>query len=157
MSYSVGMRHDELGDLYCSVARTWAVVGERWTMMILRECFRGERRYDHFRSELGLGSNVLNDRLRVLVSEGVLDRVRYQDHPARYEYRVTAKGADLYPVLLSLMNWGDKYKNDVPPVQLIHRNCGHPAEPRMTCAHCSEPVSWREMTEIPAEFEPDAS
>jgi DNA-binding HxlR family transcriptional regulator len=63
------MKHDELQDLYCSVARTWSVIGERWTMMILRECFRGQRRYDHFRSKLGLGSNVLNDRLRVLVDE----------------------------------------------------------------------------------------
>ena len=153
MSYAGGMKHDELGDLYCSVARTWSVIGERWTMMILRECFRGERRYDHFRSKLGLGSNVLNDRLRVLVAEGILDRVQYQDHPARYEYRLTSKGADLYPVLVSLMAWGDRYKNDVPPVRLIHRSCGHPAEPRMTCAHCAEPVSWREMT---AEFQPDA-
>ncbi|GAA2542185.1 helix-turn-helix domain-containing protein [Pseudonocardia hydrocarbonoxydans] len=121
--------------------------------MILRECFRGERRYDHFRSKLGLGSNVLNDRLRVLVGEGVLDRVAYQDNPVRHEYRLTPKGADLYPVLVALMAWGDRYENDVPPVRLIHRGCGHPAEPRMTCAHCAEPVSWREMS---AEFAPGA-
>ena len=153
LPYADGMKHDELQDLYCSVARTWSVIGERWTMMILRECFRGERRYDQFRSKLGLGSNVLNDRLRVLVDEGVLERVRYQDHPARYEYRLTQKGTDLYPVLLSLVAWGDKYKNDVPPMRLIHRGCGHAAEPRMTCAHCGEPLSWREIT---AEFQPDA-
>jgi DNA-binding HxlR family transcriptional regulator len=153
VSYYAGMKHDELQDLYCSVARTWSVIGERWTMMILRECFRGERRYDHFRSKLGLGSGVLNDRLHVLVDEGVLERVRYQERPDRYEYRLTTKGADLYPVLLSLMGWGDKYQNDVPPVRLIHRGCGHPAEPRMACAHCGEPLSWREMS---AEFEPDA-
>jgi DNA-binding HxlR family transcriptional regulator len=153
LSYAGGMKHDELQDLYCSVARTWSVIGERWTMMILRECFRGERRYDHFRSKLGLGSNVLNDRLRVLVAEGVLDRVQYQDHPARYEYRLTTKGADLYPVLLSLTAWGDRYKNDVPPMRLIHRGCGHAAEPRMTCSHCGETLSWREMT---AEYQPDA-
>lgn len=153
LAYAPGMKHDELQDLYCSVARTWSVVGERWTMMILRECFRGERRYDQFRSKLGLGSNVLNDRLRVLVDEGVLDRVRYQDRPPRYEYRLTTKGADLYPVLLALVAWGDKYKNDVPPMRLIHRSCGHTTEPRMTCSHCAEPVSWREMT---AEFQPDA-
>lgn len=147
------MKHDELRDLYCSVARTWAVIGERWTMMILRECFRGERRYDHFRSKLGLGSNVLNDRLRVLVAEGVLERVQYQDHPPRHEYRLTTKGADLYPVLVSLMAWGDKYTNDTPPVRLVHRRCGHFAAPRMICTHCGEPVSWRDMS---AEFEPDA-
>ncbi len=126
MSYTRGMKHDELQDLYCSVARSWSVIGERWTMMILRECFRGERRYDHFRSKLGLGSGVLNDRLRVLVDEGILDRVRYQERPARYEYRLTAKGADLYPVLVALMAWGDRYVNDVPPVRLVHRGCGHP-------------------------------
>lgn len=153
MSYAVSVKHDELQDVYCSVARTWSVIGERWTMLVLRECFRGERRYDHFRSKLGLGSNVLNDRLRVLVTEGVLDRVRYQEGPDRYEYRLTPKGADLYPVLLALMAWGDKYENEVPPVRLVHRGCGHAAEPRMSCAHCGEPVSWREMT---ADFEPDA-
>ena len=147
------MRHDDLGDVYCSVARTWSVIGERWTMMILRECFRGERRYDHFRTKLGLGANVLNDRLRVLTEEGVLERVPYQDRPVRHEYRLTTKGADLYPVLVALMNWGDRYAVDVPPVRLVHRGCGHPAEPRLTCAHCAEPVAWRDMT---AEVEPDA-
>ncbi|GAB7003282.1 helix-turn-helix domain-containing protein [Nocardioides sp. AN3] len=147
------MKHDELGGLYCSVARTWSVIGERWTMMILRECFRGERRYDHFRQKLGLGSNVLNDRLRVLVDEGILERVKYQDTPTRHEYRLTGKGSELYPVLVALMSWGDKYKNDVPPVRLIHRACGHEADPQLTCAHCAKPVSWREMT---ANFEPDA-
>ena len=147
------MRHDELQEVYCSVARTWSVIGERWTMLILRECFRGERRYDHFRSKLGIGSNVLNDRLRVLVAEGVLERVQYEARPPRHEYRLTAKGADLYPVLVALMAWGDKYENEVPPVRLIHRGCGHPADPRLTCAACAAPVTWRDMT---AEFAPDA-
>ncbi|MET7992691.1 winged helix-turn-helix transcriptional regulator [Amycolatopsis sp. NPDC005232] len=147
------MKHDELQDVYCSVARTWSVIGERWTMMILRECFRGERRYDHFRTKLGLGSNVLNDRLRLLTAEGVLDRVQYQDTPPRHEYRLTEKGADLYPILLAVMSWGDKYQNEVPPVRLHHRDCGHPADPRPTCARCGEPVGWRDLT---AEFEPGA-
>lgn len=147
------MKHDELGGVYCSVARTWSVIGERWTMMILRECFRGERRYDHFRAKLGLGSNVLNDRLRLLTDEGVLERIRYQDNPPRHEYRLTPKGADLYPVLVALINWGDTYQNEVPPVRLVHRDCGHAAEPRMTCTHCDQPISWRDMT---AELQPDA-
>ncbi|WP_300015097.1 helix-turn-helix domain-containing protein [Pseudonocardia sp.] len=147
------MRHDDLGDVYCSVARTWSVIGERWTMMILRECFRGERRYDRFRSKLGLGANVLNDRLRVLTDEGVLERVPYQTGPVRHEYLLTPKGADLYPVLVALMNWGDRYENDVPPVELIHRDCGHPAHARMTCTRCGEPIAWRAMT---AEVQPAA-
>ena len=153
MFYSGAMKHDELQEVYCSVARTWSVIGERWTMMILRECFRGERRYDHFRSKLGLGSNVLNDRLRLLTAEGILERVLYQDNPPRHEYRLTPKGADLYPVLLAVMAWGDKYEIDVPPVRLVHRGCGHVAAARLTCAYCAEPVGWRDMT---AEFEPDA-
>jgi DNA-binding HxlR family transcriptional regulator len=147
------VKHDELGDVYCSVARTWSVIGERWTMMILRECFRGERRYDHFRSKLGLGSNVLNDRLRLLTDEGVLERVPYQDNPPRHEYRLTAKGADLYPVLVALIAWGDAHQNDVPPVRLIHRDCGHAADPRMTCASCDRPIAWRDMTAV---FQPGA-
>ncbi|MBW0088663.1 winged helix-turn-helix transcriptional regulator [Pseudonocardia sp. KRD-184] len=73
--------------------------------------------------------------------------------PDRHEYVLTPKGADLYPILLSLMAWGDEYENDVPPVRLVHRGCGHAAEPRVTCAHCGEPVGWRDMT---AEFEPGA-
>src|SRR5271156_1380602 len=140
------MKHDELGQVYCSVARTWALLGERWTMLILRECFRGHRRYDDFKSKLRLGSNVLNDRLRLLTEEGVLERAVYQQRPVRYEYRLTQKGQDLYPVLLSLMGWGDKYKNGVPRVKLVHRSCGHEAAPAMTCAHCGEPLKWREMT-----------
>ena len=96
---------------------------------------------------------MLDDRLRVLVDEGSWNACDTRTTPGRYEYRLTKKGADLYPVLLSLVAWGDKYKNDVPPMRLIHRGCGHAAEPRMTCAHCGEPLSWREMT---AEFQPDA-
>jgi DNA-binding HxlR family transcriptional regulator len=140
------MKHDELEQVYCSVARTWALLGERWTMLILRECFRGHRRYDDFKSKLELGSNVLNDRLRLLTEEGVLERAVYQQRPVRHEYRLTQKGQDLYPVLLSLMGWGDKYKNEVPPVKLVHRSCGHEAAPAMTCAHCGQPLKWREMT-----------
>jgi hypothetical protein len=87
------------------------------------------------------------------VDEGILDRVPYQDHPPRYDYRLTTKGADLYPVLVSLTTWGDKYKHDVPPMRLIHQCCGHPADPHMTCAHCGKPVSWRDMT---AELQPGA-
>jgi len=147
------VKHDELADVYCSVARTWSVIGERWTMLILRECFRGERRYDHFRSKLGIGSNVLNDRLALLTAEGVLDRVPYQDNPTRHEYRLTTKGQDLYPVLLAVMAWGDTYTTDTPPLRLIHNPCGHPADPTMTCAHCGQPVRWREMS---AEYQPTA-
>jgi len=141
------MKHDELEDLYCSVARTWSVIGERWTMMILRECFRGERRYDHFRSKLGLGSNVLNDRLRVLVAEGVLERVRYQEKPDRYEYVLAEKGRDFYPVLAAMIAWGDHWLSgeEGPPIVLRHKPCGHDMTARVVCSECGEPISARDV------------
>lgn len=147
------MRHDELADVYCSVARTWSVIGERWTMMILRECFRGHRRFEHFQQKFGLARNVLADRLQKLTDDGILERRRYQTRPERYEYHLTQKGEDLYPVMLGLMQWGDRYKNTTPPVRLVHRACGHDPLATMKCAHCGEQFTRRDLM---AEFEPNA-
>src|SRR4051812_26905562 len=104
------MRHAELAEKECAVARTWAVIGERWTMLILREFFRGAHRFEDIQSKLQLGRNILADRLQLLVAEGVLDRRLYQDRPDRHEYHLTAKGEDLYPVLLAMLRWGNRYK-----------------------------------------------
>lgn len=147
------MKHDSLEDVYCSVARTWSVVGERWTMLILREAFRGTRRFDGFQANLGLGRNLLSDRLSLLVSEGIMERVQYQEGPKRYEYRLTSKGQDLYPVLVMLMSWGDRYKVDRAPVRLVHDACGHEATAAMVCGHCGEPFGSRD---VHAEYEPGA-
>ncbi|MGH2946095.1 MAG: winged helix-turn-helix transcriptional regulator [Solirubrobacteraceae bacterium] len=147
------MKHDALSEVYCSVARTWSVLGERWTMLILREAFRGTTRYDAFQARLKLGRTVLSDRLALLVDEGILERVRYQERPERHEYRLTPKGLDLYPVLLALMQWGDRYKVDLPPVTLVHKACGEPAVPRMACSNCSEPIGYYDLR---AEYQPDA-
>lgn len=147
------MRHEELGDVYCSVARTWSVVGERWTMLILRECFRGERRFEHFQKKLTLGRNVLADRLQRLTDEGILERHLYQSRPDRHEYRLTSKGEDLYPVLLGLMAWGDKYKNDTPPLRLVHKACGQDPTGELKCAHCGQAFTRRDLR---AEFAPGA-
>jgi DNA-binding HxlR family transcriptional regulator len=140
------MKHDELQSVYCSVARTWSVIGERWTILILREAFRGISRYDDLRQNLQIGRNVLSDRLKLLIDEGVLERIRYQDRPKRYEYKLTPRGEELYPVLMALMSWGDKHMLDEPPMQLIHDACGHEAKPRMACSHCGGPVEWRNLT-----------
>jgi DNA-binding HxlR family transcriptional regulator len=147
------MKHEELTGVYCSVARTWAVLGERWTMIVIREAFRGTRRFDDFQQHLGVGRNVLSDRLQTLTAEGIFERARYQVSPDRFEYRLTAKGEDLYPVLVSLMRWGDRHKVDDPPVRLVHEPCGHPAEPELRCAHCGEPVTPRDVR---AEYAPGA-
>ena len=99
----------------CSIARALEVVGERWTLLIVRDAFLGLRRFDQFQESLGIARNVLTDRLGRLVEEGILDRVRYSERPERYEYRLTPKGRDLGIALAGLRQWGDKYLSDQPP------------------------------------------
>jgi DNA-binding HxlR family transcriptional regulator len=134
------VRHAELAEKECAIARTWAVIGERWTMMILRESFRGVRRFEDVQAKLQLGRNILTDRLQLLVHEGVLERRPYQERPTRYEYVLTQKGEDLYPVLLAMLRWGNRYKVDDPPLQLMHKSCGHMLEPVTVCDSCKEEV-----------------
>jgi DNA-binding HxlR family transcriptional regulator len=99
----------------CSIARALEVVGERWTLLIVRDAFLGVRRFDEFQESLGIARNVLTDRLNRLVDEGILERVRYSERPERYEYRLTRKGVDLQIALAGLGQWGDKYLSDRPP------------------------------------------
>ena len=99
----------------CSMARALEVVGERWTLLIIRDAFLGLRRFDQFQESLGIARNVLTDRLNRLVEEGILERVRYSERPERYEYRLTAKGRDLQITLAGLRQWGDKYLSEQPP------------------------------------------
>src|SRR5450759_5437164 len=111
------MRRTSFAEMNCSVARTLEIVGEWWTMLVVREAFNGVRRFDDFQARLGIARNVLAARLLGLVEHGVLERRLYQERPERYEYRLTQKGLDLYPVLLSLLSWGDKWEtpeNGVP-------------------------------------------
>jgi DNA-binding HxlR family transcriptional regulator len=134
------MRWQEIQETPCSIARALAVVGERWTLLILREIFFGVSRFDLLRRRIGISRNVLTARLEHLVAEGVLDKVLYQDRPARHEYRLTEKGRDLYPVLLALLGWGDRWASEAgpPSVSLTHRGCGHPLTPTVHCAHCGD-------------------
>ena len=145
------MRHAELAEKECAVARTWAVIGERWTMLILRELFRGAHRFEDFQSKLQLGRNILADRLQVLVAEGVLERRLYHERPARYEYHLTPKGEDLYPVLLAMLRWGNRYKVDEPPLQLMHKTCGHMIDPILVCDGCREELHRPELRAYLAE------
>lgn len=147
------MRHDDLADVNCSVARTWSVVGERWTMLVLRELFRGRRRFESIQETLGVGRTVLADRLEKLTTEGVLDRVPYQDSPVRHEYRLTEKGEDLYPLLIALIRWGDRWQVETPPVTLTHVACGHAPELLLRCAGCGDEVGRRDLR---ADFVADA-
>ena len=139
------MRGVVLSDLDCSIARTLDVVGERWTMLVVRDAFNGIRRFEDFTASLPIARNVLTDRLNKLVDKGILQRARYQDRPPRFEYRLTAKGMDLYPLLVSLLEWGDHYAagEDGPPVEILHRGCGGHVSTDVVCKICGEAITAR--------------
>jgi DNA-binding HxlR family transcriptional regulator len=99
----------------CSIARALEVVGERWTLLIVRDVFLGKHRFDQLQESLGIARNVLTDRLNRLVDEGIIERVRYSERPDRFEYRLTSKGRDLQIALAGLRQWGDKYLSERPP------------------------------------------
>src|SRR5437016_542033 len=120
------MRRTSFEGVNCSVAQCLEVVGEWWTMLIVREAFFGVTRFDDFQERTGIARNVLSLRLDHLVGHGVLDRVPYQDHPVRYDYRLTEKGADLWQVLTAMREWGDRWAApNGPPVAIVHKTCGH--------------------------------
>src|SRR4051812_46390183 len=124
------------------------ILGERWTFLILRECFYGVRRFSDMQRNLGIARNILSLRLQSLVAAGVLERSPYQEDPPRFEYRLTEVGRDLYPSIVALMRWGDRHLMDDPPVILRHNVCGHAAEPLLVCAHCHEELDPREVTPV---------
>jgi len=125
------------------------VVGEWWSLLILRDAFLGVTRFDDFQERLGISRNVLNQRLARLVEAGVLVKVPYSDHPPRSDYRVTDKGRDLWPVLTTMRQWGDKYAApDGPPLELIHERCGQVSDALMICSSCGEPIGPRDVTAV---------
>ena len=133
-------------DQNCSIARSLEVLGDRWTILVMREAFMRVRRFDDFQRNLGVARNVLTDRLGRLVDEGILERVPYQDRPARFEYRLTEKGLDLWPVMVTLMQFGDRYyAPDGPPVVLTHRDCGGTLDAHRTCTTCGAKLSAKDV------------
>jgi DNA-binding HxlR family transcriptional regulator len=126
----------------CSIARALEVIGERWSMLIIRDVFLGLRRFDEIQADLGVARNVLTARLEHLVEAGVLEKVLYQERPARYEYRPTEKGLDLWPVMVELMQWGDRHAPAAagPPVVHRHRDCGGALGIGRRCERCGEHV-----------------
>ncbi|MCW3064599.1 MAG: putative transcriptional regulatory protein [Solirubrobacterales bacterium] len=124
------------------------VLTDRWTFLILREAFFGVRRYGQIQRNLGIARNVLADRLRRLVADGMFDRVRYRTDPDWYEYRLTERALALYPAIVGLMRWADQHlatEEDADALELIHRSCGKPAEPYLACSHCHEPLTGRDI------------
>lgn len=137
------MKWNELSDQHCSIARTLAVVGDRWTLMVLRDLFLGATRFESIRQNLGISRTILTDRLNLLQREGVISRQVYQQKPLRHKYKLTRKGIDLFPVMMSLAQWGDTYYADEsgPPVVHRHQKCGKHFHGVLTCSECGEPIS----------------
>lgn len=132
------MDWSEFDTTECSIQRTLDVIGEKWTVLVLREAFNGVRRFDAIRDHLGVSDSVLSDRLRTLVRADVLEAATYREpgRRARKEYRLTAKGLDLYPVMIALLRWGDRYcaGPEGPPLEVSHRDCGEPVRVVVECA-----------------------
>lgn len=124
----------------CSIARSLEILGERWTFLIIRDVFNGRRRFDQLQDGLGVARNVLANRLARLVEEGILQKRAYQERPARFEYRLTEKGIDLWPVLVAMLEWGDRYVAgpDGPPMVVRHKSCDGIVDGRGICRDCGE-------------------
>jgi DNA-binding HxlR family transcriptional regulator len=142
------MRRTRFDDWDCSVARTVDLLGDWWTPMVVRCAFLGARRFEQFQECMGIPRNVLAARLKSLVGEGVLEKRAYQDRPVRHEYRLTDKGIALYPVIITMMKWGDEWldwPDGVPPVELLDRETGEPVEPLLIDARTGERLDPRRV------------
>jgi DNA-binding HxlR family transcriptional regulator len=138
------MLRNDYANQNCSVARSLEVIGERWTLLIVRNAFYGVKRFDDHQRWLGIARNVLQSRLERLVEEGILRKEPYQERPPRYEYRLTQKGRDLWPVLVMLVQWGDRYTADEgPPIVLKHKGCGGGIDPHLRCDRCGADLEAR--------------
>lgn len=131
----------------CSVARTLQIIGDRWSILLLREMMLGVRRFDEFRQNLGIAPNILSDRLQRMQENGIASRVAYQDRPPRFEYRFTPKGRDLYATVLVVMRWGDKWlSRQRPPLLLRHSRCQHDFSALVACSACGQEVGPNDVT-----------
>jgi DNA-binding HxlR family transcriptional regulator len=135
----------------CSIAGALEVVGERWSLLIVRDVFLGLRRFDEIQADLGIARNVLQTRLTRLLDEDVLERSLYRERPKRYEYRLTEKGLDLWPTIVALMRWGDRHAAPEagPPVVLEHRGCGGRVDEHCVCEKCGARLTVRESRALP--------
>jgi DNA-binding HxlR family transcriptional regulator len=142
------MLGNDYSDQNCSIARALELVGERWSILVLRDVFLGVHRFDAIQRDLGVARNVLAARLDRLVAEGVLEKTLYHERPPRYEYRLTEKGLDLWPVVVELLRWGDRHAAPPagPPIVLRHRDCGGLLGERRICERCGEPLGPRDVS-----------
>lgn len=147
------MRRTRFDDWDCSIARTVDMLGDWWTPMVIRAAFLGARRFDDFRTSLGIPRNVLTERLRSLEEQGVFERRQYSERPPRYEYRLTEKGVALYPVIVTMLKWGDEWLDwgdDGPPVKLVDRDTGEELDPVLVDRRTGEPLDPRRTRAVSA-------
>jgi DNA-binding HxlR family transcriptional regulator len=137
------MSRSQLAENTCTAARAIELFGDAWMMMILREMFLGTRRFDDLQRLTGVSPATLSQRLKKLEEVGVVRRESYQDNPTRFEYRLTAMGRDLWPVIVSMKAWGDKWlgSGGAPPVSIVHKQCGATVTPIMVCPDCRAPMA----------------
>ncbi len=131
----------------CTIARSVDVLGDHWNLLLIREACLGTRRFDDFQRALGIGRNILTQRLNALVDEGIMRRVEYQQNPPRHEYRLTDKGRDVYPILAALAAFGERWLvgEEGSPLVLRHTACGHDMHAVVTCSQCAEPLDVRDV------------
>ena len=137
---------DQLNEQVCPVARTVAQVGDSWTLMVVRELFLGAKRYEEIRVQTGMSPQLLARRLRELVAAGIVARRQYQERPPRFEFVLTEKGLDLWPVIIALRGWGERWaksRRETTLIALTHRSCGHTIEPVVACPDCGEHLNAR--------------
>jgi DNA-binding HxlR family transcriptional regulator len=144
------LRHDYPGQI-CSIAKALEVVGERWTLLIVRDVMNGNRRFGELQKSLGVARNVLSARLQRLVEEDILERRPYQSSPERYEYFLTEKGLDLWPALVALLAWGDRHSPEPngPPMLIVHKECGGEVNDRGICESCGKVLHARDARPLP--------
>ena len=131
----------------CTIARSVDLLGDHWNLLLMRQACLGTRRFDEFQAALGIGRNILTRRLNRLVKEELLTRVQYQASPPRYEYRLTDKGRDVYPILAAMAAWGDRWLtgDEGTPLVLHHTSCEHDMHAVVVCSECEQPLSVRQV------------
>ena len=147
------MRHEDQLDRNCAIARTGAMLGERWVFAVLRAAYFRARTFEDYAAATGIARNILTDRLNSLVEYGILEKRPYEKAGSRVrsEYRLTEAGLELYPVIVAMMQWGNKHAGfeHGAPVILRHKTCGSITEPKFVCSECGEPVTARDMEPMP--------
>jgi DNA-binding HxlR family transcriptional regulator len=151
IAYDPHVRRTSFEDMNCAIARSLEVIGEWWTLLILRDAFLGVTRFEEFQGRLGIARNVLSTRLETLVEHDVLERRPYDEGRGRADYVLTDKGRALWPVLVTIRQWGDEWLvgEDRAPVALLHLGCGRTTRAELHCDGCGDPLTGDDVRAVP--------